>query len=452
MNETTTPTEALVPVEEQIQQELVRHNVTEKAIADIREKFLPLKIKDLDDKETYLEVKEARKGVKALRVLAKKICVAGREEANAISKAWVAKEKDLTGRIGEVEDHLEKQEKEFEAAIAAEKERKKRQQDEQLILRQQILTGMGALYSDGSFTLGEVSFEMSLIRECDPGIWESDIKPKFEEEYRKVEADRLEQERIKQEREAEMRRQQEELERKQRELFEKEAALKAIQEEQERKQREEYERQAAATRAEEEARNKARIVQLQSLGLRPHMEGNTLYYVGYSWAIASVDMTGYSEDQWSMLIEKATADIAAKKEEEERERLAEIEAQKEAERISALRKERLGIMKQYGASVTRDIDLGTYNDDSWAILLEEVKAEHEKQQRIKWGKEQEEKRKADELKKQQEMEQAKDKEKWAEMSRQVNAIEVFEMRSSQYRTKAMKFRQKLDELKAIIDG
>src|SRR5690606_17652414 len=158
------------------------------------------------------------------------ICKKGREKAVEIQKAWVAKEKDIAGRIGEVEDYLEKQEKDFEAQVAAEKERRKKQQEEQLIMRQQILSAMNVLYSDGYFILGEVSFESSLIKECDPDIWENDIKPKYEEEYKKIEAERLEQERLQREKEAELKRQQEELERKQRELEAAAAELKRQQE------------------------------------------------------------------------------------------------------------------------------------------------------------------------------------------------------------------------------
>src|SRR5688572_5126404 len=202
----TTMSEELqvVPIEEQISQELVKHNVTQAVISTLNEKYGQLKIAGIEDKETYLLVKEGRKECKAFRVAAKKICEKGREEAVAIQKAWVAKQKEVTDQIAAIEDPLEEQEKAYEAAVAKEKEERKRKQEEQLIVRQQVLTGMGALYSDGCFKLGEISFELSVVKESEPDIWEESILPKFKEEYEKVEAERIEQERIKQEREAEM--------------------------------------------------------------------------------------------------------------------------------------------------------------------------------------------------------------------------------------------------------
>lgn len=447
-------TATVSPVDEQIQQELVKHNVTETIISNLREKYLPLKINGIEDKETYLKVKEARKECKALRVLAKKICVAGRDEANKIQKAWVAKENDITGRIGEVEEYLQAQEDDYDSKVAAEKERQKREQEEQFILRNQVLSGMNVLYSEGHYTLGEVSFEMSLIKECDPDIWENDIKPKFEAEYKIVQAAILEQERIKQEKEAEFQRQQEEFERKQRELEAKEAALKAAQEEQERKEREEHDRKIAAAKAEEEAKWKVRADQLQALGLKIEFFNNHLYYNGYDCSISHLDITGYSDEKWNEMIEKITPHIAGMKALEEQKRQAEIEAQKEAERKKILGKSRFDMISQYVD--VKDIpdlrELAEMPEDDFTDWQTCAKADFEKKQREKWEKEQEEKRQKEEAERLAKLEAAKDKEKWDEMVKQVNAIELYDMRSSQYRTKAQKFRQKLDELKAICNG
>lgn len=448
MSETTPIT--VSPVEEQITTELVKHNVTEAKIAELKEKYLPLQIKGIDDKETYLIVKEARKEVKALRVMAEKLCKKGRENAVAIQKAWVAKEKEVTGQIGEVEDHLEKQEKEFDEQVKAEKLRRQREQEEQFIMRNQVLSGLGVLYSDGFYTLGEVSFEMSLIKECDSDIWEADVLPKFQEAYQKDAAERLEQERIQQEREAEMKRQQEELDRKQREIEQREAALKAAQEEQERKQREEEAKKQTEERARIERLWRSRLDQLDEVGWNGQ-EAFARY--DESLIVATYDqLITWTDEEFQPILTSHNQKVAAIAEEKEQKRLAEIEAQKEQARINAIRKSRSSVLDQYKVVLATHIDVADYSDEQWDTLLEEVKADYEKRQREQWEKEQEEKRKADELKKQQEMEQAKDKEKWSEMIRQVNAIEVYEMRSSQYRTKAMKFRQKLDELKALFDG
>lgn len=438
----------LVPIEEQISQELVKHNVTNAVILNLKEKYGHLKISGIDDKETYLLVKEGRKECKAFRVAAKKICEKGREEAVAISKAWVSKQKEVTDVIASIEDPLEAQEKEFEAAVAKDKEDRKRRQEEQLIIRQQVLSAMGVLYSEGAYALGEVSFELSVIKETEPDIWEESILPKFKEEYEKVEAERIEQDRIKLEREIEMKRQQDELERKQKELAQKEAALKAAQEEQARKQNEEEDEKLAEIMAAQKAKINIRIGQLQSLGLRPEMSDQHMYYTGYDCAVSTLDITGYSDAKWGEMIESMSVHVAKKKEEAEQKRLDEIEEQKEATRRDELRKSRLLTLKRYERAWIHG-DIVDPSDELWDKFIVDVKTDYEKAQKEKWEKEQEEKRQQDEVVRLQKLDSAKDKEKWDEILRKVNEIEVYDMRSQQYRKKAMILREKLEEIKSL---
>lgn len=439
----------VVPIEERISNELVKHNVTEAIIAKLREDYLPLRISGIDDKETYLLVKEARKKCKEIRVLAKKICVDGREDAVSIQKAWVAKEKDVTGRISEVEDYLEKQEKEYEAAVAKEKEDRKRKQEEQLVIRQQFLTNMGALYSDGSFHLGEVSFELSVVKESEQDIWEQSILPKFKEEYEKVEAERIEQERIKKEQEIEFQRKELEQEKKRLELEAKELALKKAQEEQESRQREEDDKKARQAKAEREAEENRRADQLYALGLVYDFNDN--HFKGYDSFVPVLDIRCHSAEKWNSLIDGLTKHVTLKKEEAEQKRLAEIESQKEAERKRILGQSRLKSLKDLGR-VPKDataMSLSDLSDEEFDALYDNEKREYEAAKRAQWEAEQEEKRKQEELKRQQELEQAKDKEKWEEIINKVNEIVVYEMRSSQYRKKAMILREKLEEIKAL---
>lgn len=438
----------VLTVEEVISNELIKGNVTDAVIDNLKEKYMPLKIAGIEDKETYQEVKSARKECKQWRIAAEKICKAGREEATKVQKAWIAKEREVVDKISEVEDYLEKQEKDYEAAVEKDKADRRRKQEEQLILRQQTLSNMNALYADGQFTIGEVSFELSVVKECEQDIWEESILPKFKAEYEKVQALILEQERIKEERESELKRQQEELERKQRELAEKEAALKAAQEEQERKQREEEQRKYTEAKAQREAKEKGRMDQLNALGLRVGIEDGHMYFKGYDCWVSHIDITTYDDDKWNKTIDDLTIHIAKKKEEEEQKRLTEIESQKEETRKNELRKSRLAILAQYNQSWGHG-DIVDPTEEWWNEMVAGVKASYEKKQREKWESEQEEKRKHEELKKQLEMEQAKDKEKWEEIIRKVNEIEVYEMRSSQYRKKAMMLREKLQEIKSL---
>src|SRR6478735_4413174 len=402
----------VVPIEERISNELVKHNVTEAIIAKLREDYLPLKIAGIEDKETYLLVKEARKKCKEIRVLAKKICVDGREDAVSIQKAWVAKEKDVTGRISEVEDYLEKQEKEYEAAVAKEKEDRKRKQEEQLIMRQQVLTNMGALYSDGSFHLGEVSFELSVVKESEPDIWEESILPKYKEEYEKVEAERIEQERIKQEREAEMKRQQDELDKKQKELEQKEAELKKAEEEKIRKDQEEELKKERERVAKQVARFNSRCNELASLGM---IHDFVAAEYSYEDVIITNECITCSDDlEWAEVVLNAKTDIGRKKEEEIKRVLGES-------RMKALKD--LGRVPKDATRIT----LSDLSEEEYDTLYANEKREYEAFKRAQWQAEQEENRKQEELKSQQELEQAKDKEKWEEILSKVKEIEVYEM-------------------------
>jgi multidrug efflux pump subunit AcrA (membrane-fusion protein) len=308
---------------------------------------------------------------------------------------------------------------------------------------------MGVLYVEGNYTLGEVSFELSVVKECEQDIWEESILPKFKAEYEKVEAERLEQERIKQEREAELKRQQEELERKQREIEAKEAALKAAQEEQERKEREAHDRRMAEAKAKEEAKWKTHADQLLALGLKIEFFNNHLYYNGYDCSISHLDITGYSDEKWNEMIGKITPHIAAMKALEEEKRLSEIEQQKEIERKRAIGRSRFEALELLGYTLKSPEVLADAIDEQWEQLHEEVRVEYDLNQKKKWEAEQEEKRKQEEIKKQQEMDQAKDKDKWEEIMSKVNEIVVYDMRSSQYRKKAMILREKLQEIKSL---
>lgn len=488
----------LAPIEEKMTQELVKANVTEAVISTLRERYLPLKIAGLEDKETYLLVKEGRKECKSLRVMAKKICTNGREEATAIQKAWIAKEKEVTGKIAEVEDYLEAQEKEYEAGIAAEKEARKRKQEEQLILRQQKLTAMGALYSDGNFTLGDVSFEFSAIKESEDDIWNETIYPRFHEEYLKIQAEELLKEQQRKEAEAELKRQQEEMERKRKELEEKEAELKR-----------EAERQAAEAQYKKDAQIKARQYQITTLGFR---DNGTTGYVFRDFVLLEEDIRSLGDEDWGGLIARATEyvevtlkdeaeqkrkeqerkelqdkryaelrpyeqygykaemnalwcltedqyaailtekkqafnlaeeekakEIAEKAAKAERERIEEEQRQAEAKRIKEVGEFRMRMLKKYNGGEGSTVEgLGKMDDTSWEIIRAGCQDAYEA-----LVKKQEEERKAEELAR------ATEKVKWASIVSQLSAIEIPKFVSGQYAKKAAILREKLEEIKAL---
>lgn len=488
----------VLPIEEQISQELVKANVTEAIIADLKERLLPLKIAGIEDKETYLIVQAGRKECKALRVAAKKICTNGREQAVAISKAWIAKEKEVTGRISEVEDYLEKQEVEYEAEVAKEKEARKRKQEEQFIMRQQELSAMGVLYADGSFSIGEVSFEFSLVKESEEDIWKETILPKFKAEYEKVEADRIAQEKIKSDKELWMQRENERLERARQLLEEKEAELKK-----------EAERQADEARKARETRDLARSDQLLSLGLKFDFVD---HFKGYDCFVPMLDLRFHNDEKWDILIKEVSAQVARKKEEEveekrkeqerkdlqnkryaalfpfreygepvemdslwslsedayndmlgektalfhkaeedkakkiaddaakkERERIEEEQRQAEAKKKKELRVSRTAMLSQN--QLLYNNECGYVEDmpeDQWVEVFNALKASHE-----------DIKRKQEEDRKTEEAAKASEKVKWASIMTQLSVIEIPRFVSGQYAKKAAILREKLEEIKAL---
>lgn len=98
-----------VVVVSEIDQALAKENVTEQVIADLKKNYLGLTIAGKEDTQGYEIVKRARIECRDLRNLAIKIAKKGREHSNAVSKAWIEKEKEVVSQISEVEDYLQEQ-------------------------------------------------------------------------------------------------------------------------------------------------------------------------------------------------------------------------------------------------------------------------------------------------------------------------------------------------------
>lgn len=111
---------------------LVKENVTEKVLEEIQ-KFKELEISGLDDKEGYEAVHKAQMFCRKLRTTTEKVCKAGREEAVAVQKRWIEKEKSIVVRIRDVEDLLAARKNKIDEEkkrIAEEAERLERERQE----------------------------------------------------------------------------------------------------------------------------------------------------------------------------------------------------------------------------------------------------------------------------------------------------------------------------------
>jgi len=399
-------------IETRIEQALVKENITDKIISGLKESYLPLKINGQDDKEGYKKVVEARKDCKGWRVLAKKVCKDGREDAVKEQKLWLETEKRVVGEIESVETYLETLEIEYEA----EKNRLKAEADakKELIAahRYNQLISLGATTNGISYILEDVSYEILVIKGADEDIFNSTILTKYQEIFNRVEAEKAEAARIKAEFEAEQQRQREELERQQaelnaqREAFEKQQA-EAARIENERLAREQAEKEKAeaeAKRVEQELFDsvfKERISKLKGWSYN----GVNVIAPDGNIIGGKERVVGFSEAEFGQIVSTNIEYHKAKEAEAEEKRQAEIKAAEE--RAAQQERDRIAAEKQAA----------------------------------------EEKKRQDELLEVERIANAKDKELWAEIVKYLENIPKYEFRSSQYRTKNKALRDFLTDLK-----
>jgi len=382
--ETTNAEVIELSLEKTIETKLVQSNVTDAVLSALKEKYGNMKLKAIDDKESYLEIKVAARECAKVRTLAVKVCKEGREEAVKVQKEWIATEKRVVGKVAEVEDALDAEIERFDANVARLEAEEKERQESAYINRQAQLTKMGAVYEDGSFNLGSASFEASLIKGSPEETWLESVLPKFQAEYTKIAAIELKKEQERVAAEAETKRQQDEFEKKQ-------AEFKKQQEEFERKQQEqeriEKEKQHQIELAEQ--KRKSDLQSKRFSLLLPFNPSGT-----------DVDMVNL----WNLGEEVFDALLQTKKKEFEANQL-------EQKRIAE-------------------------EKNNAAIELAKQEAIKKEQQRIA---EEEEKRQA-------ELEAATDKTKWAEFLKEIGNVSFFDMKSTQYRAKMTAARTKINEI------
>lgn len=403
-----TPHEVIeISLEKKIETELVKANVTQAVINTLKDRYSGMKLASLTDKESYLELKAAAKECSKIRNLAVKCCKAGREDAIAIQKLWVAKEKEVVAEIQSVETPLDNEIAKFDAEVERLANEEKRLQEEAYMHRTQALTKMGAVYSEGSFTLGAYSIEAGMIKESSDTTWNDSILPKFDAEYQTIEAERIELQKKKDIEEAELKRKQDELAEQQRLFNEQQAEFKRKQDEQAQVERD---RIAEEQRLKVDADNKRwryRLSLLDEIGWNgqfafPRLADNETKVFTYDELVELSDETfGSRMKEYNSQVVELKKSLEAKAEEK---RLSEL---KVAEEQAAL-KERQRIEEEQ--------------------RLNEVKRQQEEQ------------RKAEELAK------AGDTAQWDNFLEQVKKITVPAVKSGQYRKISAIAKEKLEEI------
>jgi hypothetical protein len=396
--------EAIVisPLDETMEKELVKANVTDAVIARLKEKYGSLRLRSVDDKETYLEIKDAKKDCAKLRNLTVKVCKEGREQAVAIQKKWVSKEKEVVGKIEEVESPLDDEITRFDAEVKRKELEEKQRQETQYMQRTQALTKIGALYSDNSFTLGEFSLEANLVKESSQEIWDDEILPKFNEQYLILEAERIEQEKIKAEKEAELKRQQEELLQKQREFEAQQAEFKRQQEEATRAEMERMQEESRKKQEENNLKLKERLSLLTGWGYNGFTVSNHGKIFG-----SKEDLLLMTDEDFKALVKQNEFYI--------------IEEAKVREEEAAVQ---LKIAEENAAKRERE-----------RIEMERAQAE--------------EKRKIEEQKRAEELAKAGDKAIWADFIAKLATVQVPALKSRQYKHMAAQANEKIGQINAL---
>lgn len=274
-----------------IDNELKKENITETVITELKNKYSGLELRDLDDKEMYLEIKDAIRVIVKVRTTATKICKKLREDAVRVQKLVIEKEKEVVGRIREIENPLLGQINAFEEEVSRKEKLEQERKEAILIQRQTELIKMGASFLNGSFSLDDVSFELSVIKDADEEIYTTTILPKYVMIYERKEAERIEAERIEAEKQKELKRQQEELE-------------KQIEEFNNKKLEAERERIKSINELV-----KNRSGQLMEIGV---MFSNISGYT-YNGEILGInrDIENYNENDWNRLLIDVSAKVAS---------------------------------------------------------------------------------------------------------------------------------------------
>ena len=426
-----------IPLEQKIENSLIKANVTNAVIKKLEERYSGMKLKSVDDKENYLQIKEAKKNVRAVGIIIEKTCKAGREDAIKTQKLWLAKEKELLGKIEKVQLPLELEIKKFDDEVARKENEEKERREKVFQERQAVLIKYGAQYNNGSFELNHISYEIENIKQADEDIWQSIILPKYYAEFEKVEADKV---RIEKEREAaalklkeeqeELLRQRAEMEKERQELIEQAAEMKRMKDDAEREKRREV-----------EERISKRCNQLSVLGMKYDGRYDAYVFEGIN-VDNKTEISLLTESEWESLLESVTLVINERKKD-----IEEVREKQERQRIAG--KARFSSLSEIGVINESEVNLGCMSDDDWNTMWSAYKSRYDKEQHEKWLADMKLKEELEEQKKAEELAQAGDKVKWADVLRQIKELSIPEMKSPAYRKKVAILKEKISEIQEL---
>jgi hypothetical protein len=298
---TVLPPEIEERVDKEISLAIVEVNYTDDFIRKMKEEFSPMTINGQQDKEGYLNLQAVRKQVKQARILVEKTFKRGREIAQLEVKKWITKQNEIVGEIKAVEKALEEKEDAWEQERDRLKEIERQRIERQGMERMKDMVKFGAEMQGDSWVLGEVCYEIMLVKSADPEIYQT-IYNDFEAQFNLNEAEK---------RAAKEKADREALE------------LKQAQESIQRREKELQEQQEKMAKQLKELRLKTRSAALESLGMGKNATGSLWIYGDQCAEVA--DLQERSDEEWEVILADLNAGIARiRKQDKERERVREV--------------------------------------------------------------------------------------------------------------------------------
>lgn len=442
-----------LPLEKVIDNTLAKSNVTKKVLNALKEKYLgddklALKdefvLKNPTDKETYLVIKEERKGVRKIGIITEDLCKKGRADAISIQKLWLGKEKEILDEVAIVQDKLDAQIKIFEEEEKRLAQLEEERKDEQFNIRQAQLIKMGSVSANGCMNINDLSIENSSIREADDETYNETILPLFKMHYEKNEAKRVEEEKQKQKEKEELEKQQNELKQQQQQMKEQQELLD--------KQKREFEEQQQQLKNQKIANRK---MQLEVIGMSFSFKDDV--YVFDDVKISNHgELCVLDDAEWEILLQATKPLIETRKKQ--------AAIKEERKNIRSVQLSELGMTFTGNAYKFDDInipatDITGMEDVNWNELIatttpmiadRKQKSEEKKQQ--EWQKQQDEEKEKQKRQQEEENAKASDKEKWANFIALLNQFAIGNMpefKSSIYKNKRQITKEKLEEILSL---
>lgn len=370
---TTEASTATQVAEETIEQQLEKFRPYETTIAEMKERAMSLKIEDINDKDGYKNVYAARQLVKNKRLEVDKMRKALNEDALKRQKMVNGEAQRIIGQLEPIEDHLQQEEDKYNAWKIEEKRKKEREEEERISRRNEVLINLQMAFDGRGYGMGKLYISNAEVTDMAEDIFQTFVD-KVKPEADRIAAEKAEQERLRKEEEEKIQKERAELEQLRKQQEEREAEMKRQQEaeqeklrkereamEQERlaadrKQKEEQERLDAEKRKLEQERLDAekkskeqrfvnRSSELTNLGMvangssfsctEVREEGGTI-----GLTLASGHVMEATDTDWPGIIAEAKAAVAAvEKLRADKKELADIASKREAEEKQAKAKQ-----------------------------------------------------------------------------------------------------------------